>query len=344
MAHATIATHNGSQVAREHNRRNPKVVSKESHIQENGIYEIWKDETERHAYKRIFQESVDKYNLLQKNDKRKILDYYKQIQEDKKKHTAYEMIVGVYSDAVSDETKKEILKEFYENWKERNPNLELIGAYWHNDEEGDMHLHLDYIPIAHGYTKGMETQTSISKALEQQGFVKEGKNTAQILWEKRENKYLEQLCNKRDIDVIRPGTKKEHLETQLFKLTKKIESLEKLINDYSFQNDKMGKEYEEIQIKLINAASELKDVNAELATNTEKNNLVKNDLSTNSNMLEEMAKVFEKKKKEYTEELQTLGTKDWLMKKIDFYLDKREYEQILLNALREIEEIENGER
>ena len=31
----TISTHNGSAVAREHNIRNPKVVSKEAHIKPN---------------------------------------------------------------------------------------------------------------------------------------------------------------------------------------------------------------------------------------------------------------------------------------------------------------------
>ena len=35
----TISTHNGSAVAREHNIRNPKVVSKEAHINPNVYFD-----------------------------------------------------------------------------------------------------------------------------------------------------------------------------------------------------------------------------------------------------------------------------------------------------------------
>ena len=40
----TIATHNGSQVARQHNLRNPKFICKEDHIDPNGHFEVWLDE------------------------------------------------------------------------------------------------------------------------------------------------------------------------------------------------------------------------------------------------------------------------------------------------------------
>lgn len=39
-----ISTHNGSQVARQHNLRNPKVITKEDHIDPNGHFEVWLDE------------------------------------------------------------------------------------------------------------------------------------------------------------------------------------------------------------------------------------------------------------------------------------------------------------
>lgn len=40
----TISTHNGSQVARQHNLQNPKVIAKEDHIDPNGHFEVWLDE------------------------------------------------------------------------------------------------------------------------------------------------------------------------------------------------------------------------------------------------------------------------------------------------------------
>lgn len=228
---STISTHNGCQVAREHNKRNPKVVSKEDHINPDGVFEIWKDENPRVAYLRLYGDALNKYNARQSREDRKITDYYKKIQEDKRKHTVYELIAGVYDRSIPFETKREILKEYADEWEKRNPNLELVGVYFHADEQGEEHIHLDYIPVARGCKRGLETQNSLAKALEQQGIVagKTMKETAQILWEQRENEALEKICNSRGIEIEHPqkGNKTvHHMETELFKLQKEKENLE----------------------------------------------------------------------------------------------------------------------
>lgn len=64
--------------------------------------------------------------------------------------------------------------------EKRNPNLELIGAYIHSDE-ATIHAHLDYIPVATGYKKGLVIQNGLVKALDQQGFIKHGKETASLV-------------------------------------------------------------------------------------------------------------------------------------------------------------------
>ena len=92
----TISTHNGSKSCREHNIRNPKVVSKEHHIDPNGVFEIWHDEKPRDAYQRIFGEAIAEYNSKQTRRDRRKEDYYDEICKDKKKHPVYEMIIGVY--------------------------------------------------------------------------------------------------------------------------------------------------------------------------------------------------------------------------------------------------------
>ena len=131
----TISTHNGTAVAREHNIRNEKVVSKENHINPDGIHEIWIDETIRQAYKRLFDESVQNYNNKQTRADRKIDSYYHNICKDKKKHPVYEMIIGIYGKSengfpiCSVEQGKAIMQKFVQDWSRRNPNLELIGAY-----------------------------------------------------------------------------------------------------------------------------------------------------------------------------------------------------------------------
>lgn len=247
---ATISTHNGSKVSRQHNIRNPKVVSKEEHINPNGRYEIWVDEKPREAYKRLFGDAVKKYNAKQKRSDRKIDDYYKKVCQDKKKHPVYEMIVGVYDKNLSDDTKREILKEYLDGWKERNPNLELIGAYFHADEEGEPHLHIDYIPVVRNCSRGLETQTALVKALEQQG-IEPGetmKETAQILWEAKENSHLESLCNARGIAVEHPqkGNKKvRHLETQVYKTTMRKKSVETELAIKESQLDEISKKLQE---------------------------------------------------------------------------------------------------
>ena len=91
----TISTHNGSAVAREHNVRNYKVVSKEPHIYLNGLHEACIDEPVRQAYERLFGEAVAEYNAKQSRPERRISSYYNDICKDKKKHPVYEMIIGI---------------------------------------------------------------------------------------------------------------------------------------------------------------------------------------------------------------------------------------------------------
>lgn len=221
----TIATHNGSAVARDHNIRNEKVVSKESHIDPKGIHETWIDEKPRQAYERLFGQSVADYNKKQKRTDRKITNYYADICKDAKKHPVYEMIVSIGNrdNAVDEQIGKQILREFVDSWNDRNSNLELIGAYYHADEEGVPHVHCDYVPVAHGYTRGMETQTGLVKALGEMGFEKQGKATAQILWEHRENDTLETLCKARGLIIEHPlEENRTHLHTDAYKARQEL--------------------------------------------------------------------------------------------------------------------------
>ena len=223
----TISTHNGSAVAREHNIRNPKVVSKEPHIQPDGKFEIWHDEKPQAAYQRIFGQALEEYNNKQKRADRKIQDYYRHICNDKKKHPVYEMIVAIgnRNNTVDDETGYFVLRAFYDGWKERNPRLELIGAYYHADEDGVPHVHIDYIPVATGYVNGMSTQSALVKAFGQQEFFKDGKETAQIKWERRENAELERLCRQANIEVEHPLIEgRKHLDTERYKFQAQVQA------------------------------------------------------------------------------------------------------------------------
>lgn len=252
----TISTHNGSTVHQAHNIRAEKTVSKEEHIDPNGIHETWIHESERHAYHRLFDESVKAYNEQQTRADRQIKNYYNTVRDDVKKHTSYEMIIGIYGKdengvyQCSEEQGKEIMRAFVDGWKERNPNLELIGAYYHADEQGEPHCHIDYIPVAHGYNRGMETQTGLVKALGEMGFEKVGKVTAQIQWEKRENDYLTKLCQERGLEVSHPKQEgREHLATEQYKAEKTLESTLDHTRDLLNAEDTIRADISELEAK-----------------------------------------------------------------------------------------------
>lgn len=316
---ATISTHNGTAVAREHNIRNKKVVSKEAHIQPNGHYEIWKDERPREAYQHLFGEAVAKYNAKQTREERKIEDYYTKIVNDKTKHPVYEMIIGVYDKGVDDKTKREILKEFVDTWQERNPNLYMCGAYYHADEEGEPHCHIDYIPVAHNYTKGMETQTGLVKAFEEMGLVKQGKATAQIQWEQRENGYLEKLCRERGIKVEHPKEEgRAHIETETYKAEQKLKilkneieelreikgmddnivrNLDKEIEEREHYRNDLNAHIDILQTKAIKTTSTLKEAQEELNTKRTiietMNDALANLFTRFNNAYKQMQKIFD---------------------------------------------------
>lgn len=191
------------------------------------------------------QAGVD-YNKQIENENRGLPAEKRKPKKQNFKHTSYEMVVGVYGYAekrdengnivyepmrnedgeplfeddepiytdqpvmervsVDPDAAKEILRQFYEGWAERNPSLKLFGAYYHADEQGkDPHLHLDYVPVATGYSRGLDTQVAVERALQQQGFcTKNQKDTAQIQWERREGEVMEQLCAQYGIAVIHP--------------------------------------------------------------------------------------------------------------------------------------------
>lgn len=234
---ATIATHNGSSVSRGHNLRKDEIVSKEDHIDPDGIHETWYDIAPRQAYEQIFGLAVEEYNKRQTRVDRKITNYYNEVCADQRRHVTYEMIIGVYpgdGETIAENVGKDIMRTFFTTWKERNQNLELIGVYYHADEQGKApHVHIDYIPVAHGYNRGPGVQNGLVKALGEMGFEKKGKETAQIQWEKRENEILEAICNDMGIAVEHPDAGKgvKHLHTQVYKEEQELKQLKRRQKD-----------------------------------------------------------------------------------------------------------------
>ncbi len=278
----TISTHNGSQIARDHNIRNRKITDKEKHIDAEGIHETWVDTPIREAYKTIFDDALREYNekkIASGHKELVISDYFQNIKDHKQKHVAYEMIatIGSYKEHPDEPLSREILKEFCDSWAKRNPNLIMIGCYYHADEEASKaskeglntpqgHVHIDYIPVAYGLKRGMSVQNALNKALEQQGFETKSKNqTSQIAWEKAENAYLEQICRKHGLEIEHPDIKhKKHLNMREFRQMKRIEELEQQNKDLQeridqliSQHDTIIDDIEELEVATVERANEI---------------------------------------------------------------------------------------
>lgn len=160
------------------------------------------DKDIKEAYREIFGEALDKYNAKQKRADRKIEDYCDHIKKSKNgEKLFYEDVVqwGSKDDFQNPQTReraKEALVKYVEGFEERNPNLKLIGAYIHMDEASP-HLHLDYVPVANGYSRGLETRNSLDKAMKQMGFQPENesrKNNATKLWKESERAVFGEIC------------------------------------------------------------------------------------------------------------------------------------------------------
>lgn len=230
MSNCTITFHLGTTLSQAHNVRDPKVTAKEPHIDPHGQHETLIHESVESAYKRLFDEALAEYNSKQKKPSRRIADYYEHIKASKEHHAVYEAIIGFYG---KDEYGKEstsaiertectkMLKEYLKQFQAQNPQLIVIGAYLHADEEGKYpHLHLDFIPVAIGNKNGLSKKVSLKSALQQQFKSNNFKfsSTAQEAWCDIQRKNLQELAQSQGHTVLTgvSGGRK-HVHTKLYK-------------------------------------------------------------------------------------------------------------------------------
>lgn len=183
----------------------------------------------REAYQDIFGDALKRYNDKQKRADRKIADYYDKIEHSQNgEKLFYEDVLqwGKKEDFENNPELKEkatkALEKYAESFQVRNPNLRVIGIYIHLDEASP-HLHLDYIPVAHGYSRGLDTRNSLDKALEEQGIevkertrkvkdketeeekeveLQEGRyNNRTMAWKEREREYFSGICQELGLEV-----------------------------------------------------------------------------------------------------------------------------------------------
>lgn len=210
MGRVSMPQGKGSQL---HNKREYKSIGRSipEHIDQNRTHEnvTLVDIPIKQAYDELFGEALAAYNAKQKRSDRKIASYYEHVKGLKTgEKLFYEDVVqwGSKDDFTDEKTRqnaKECLIEYVNGFQERNPNLKLIGAYIHMDEASP-HLHLDYIPFAHGYKRGLSVRNSLDKAMKEMGYIPENesrKDNATKMWKDHERAVFGDICAAHGLEV-----------------------------------------------------------------------------------------------------------------------------------------------
>lgn len=236
-----------------HNNRD--FISKNVVPERTSWNRIYMQESLEQAYDKCFGQALQDYNAAQKRKDRRKDNYLKEIENSgNKEKTFYENIVqiGKKEDTpvvdengnLTEEAKLaiEILEQYAKTFQERNPNLYLFNCVMHLDE-ATPHLHIDYIPVAHGYKTGMETRNSLTKALQQMGFAKavSKKENETVAWQQRERAYLTDLCREKGIDIEVLGIQRDSLTLPEYKAAmREVEALEQQAEEMEIHNRELA--------------------------------------------------------------------------------------------------------
>ena len=181
------------------------------------------------AYEKCFGHAIAEYNERQTRSDRKISGvkgYMEQIRNSGNgEKLFYENIVqvGNMQDSLvgtpQGDLCRDVLDEYMRDFQRRNPNLYVFNAVLHLDEKTP-HLHIDYIPLAHGYKKGLSVRNSLDRALGEQGI--EGKSNKYecrtIAWQRAEKDHIQEVMRSHGLErTADRGLDREHMTVEQYK-------------------------------------------------------------------------------------------------------------------------------
>ena len=301
------------------NKNNQELDPEKSHenvviVGTNNIIEDVKK-----VYKDEFTEAVYDYNMKQKREDRKILDYYEQINNDKQTNLAVEMLFQLgdaehWKDKSMEDKKKmvNIYSKAVDILKDKN--IITAQATVHLDESSP-HLHLIAVPIADNNKRGLSKQVSQNKVLN----IKAIKEIREEIEKTFINEYKK--IYKEDITLKKGSELPDHLDVKKYKKAKEIL---KVAKEYEYNQEikdtieneleNVKEEIKEIKEKLNEAEEEkenkiekIEDVKAE--TNKITNELTKLETTKNDKLKEKEDKeieldLYQKKIKDYKDQIQ----------------------------------------
>lgn len=305
----------------------------------------------KQAYHKLFDKALKEYNAKQKRKDRQIKSYYEKISRSKQEKLFYEVIVqignkddtGVGSSAA--EVATWVLKDYVKMFQHRNPQLYVIGAYIHLDEETP-HLHLNFVPWVSGCKRGLETKTSLKAALATRGFASEGKgNTEWKQWAEAEKDDIALIMRRYGIDWKKKNTHNQHLSVLDYKKQERvkkvadleeklegaqvvlqlkeerIESLEKEIED---KHVSIRKEQSEAQKMLNDTKAETRKLQLETTDLRIKNSELRLEYYDNLDQLADKQKEIEAVQKEADKWMMIMDTAKWQTEQAQMKLEEAE--------------------
>lgn len=268
------------------------------------------------VYEKLFGEALKEYNSKQKREDRKIKNYLKHIKKSKSYDYQREFIIAVgdkdYFDDKDMKFKKDkfqpILIELVEKFKENNPNLYVYNAVIHFDEQGAPHAHVNVVPFATGYKKGLKVQPSFRKALFNQGYKNSNKDNLKNFYDKQV-KSFEEILKKYGIERKLVGTNKikdmreykavmreiDKIKERVTALQKEKQELEQTVKTYKSIMDWETKKVSKILEKRDKLEAETAQISTEIKNMEERFNKVK---SLNNGYLNAQRKTIESNKQE----------------------------------------------
>jgi len=236
------------------------------------------------AYKECFGQALENYNAKQKRKDRIKDDYMAEIRHSRNgEKIFYENvvqygdmydtgIVGTDGEITADAKQAaEALDKYARTFQERNPNLYVFNMVLHMDE-ATPHLHIDYIPVAHGYKTGLETRNSLTKAYQQMGIPR-AKNKLEnetSMWHLREREYLTELALKRGMEITVKGVDRPGLSLPEYKeAMTEVGDLKERAAELQITNDRLTADKKELQIE-VTAAEQVRDEIVKEAEDAEK--------------------------------------------------------------------------
>ena len=305
----------------------------------------------KQVYHKLFDKALDEYNAKQKRKDKQIKSYYEKISRSKQEKLFYEVIVqiGNKDDTGAGSSAAEVatwvLKDYVKMFQLRNPQLYVIGAYIHLDEETP-HLHLNFVPWVSGSKRGLETKTSLKAALATRGFASEGKgNTEWKQWAEAEKDDIALIMRRYGIDWKKKNTHNQHLSVLDYKKQERVkevaaleeklegaqvvlelkeERIESLEKEIENKRVSIRKEQFEAQKMLDDTKAETQKLQSEETDLRLKNSELRLEYSENVDKLTDKQKEIEAAQKEADKWMMISDTAKWQTEQAQIKQEKAE--------------------